>query len=123
MWAKGYDRLIDLLVYSSERLGRAFHLDVYGSGPDRQEIEERATANGCDLTFFPATDHSKLGDYSVFINPSVRLDAGRGCHPALAEMRWSWGNFFRVPSLFHGTRLTRASSGGDSTGCSNTKYP
>lgn len=46
-------------------------MDVYGSGPDRDEIEARARAKGCDLTFFPATDHSELGNYSVFINPSV----------------------------------------------------
>lgn len=71
LWAKGYDRLINLLEYSHDRLGRSFHLDVYGSGPDREEIEQRATDKGCDLTFFPATDHALLGKYSVFVNPSV----------------------------------------------------
>lgn len=71
LWAKGYDRLLDLLEYNNERLGRPFHMDVYGSGPDREEIEVRARAKGCDLNFFPATDHSELGNYSVFINPSV----------------------------------------------------
>lgn len=73
LWAKGYDRLIDLLVYNGERLGRSLHLDVYGSGPDRQEIEQRANERGCDVTFYPATDHSELGDYRVFVNPSVRV--------------------------------------------------
>lgn len=62
---------MDLQIYNSKRMGRPFHLDVYGSGPDRQEIEERANKEGCDMTFFPATDHSQLGKYSVFVNPSV----------------------------------------------------
>lgn len=78
LWAKGYDRLLDLLEYNNERLGRPFHMDVYGSGPDREEIQARARAKGCDLTFFPATDHSELGNYSVFINPSVREGANGG---------------------------------------------
>lgn len=71
LWAKGYGRLIDLLEYNSERLGRPFHMDVYGSGPDREAIEASAGEKGLDLTFHPATDHAELGNYSVFINPSV----------------------------------------------------
>lgn len=75
MWAKGYDRLIDLLKYSNDHFGRTFHMDVYGSGPDREAIEERANQSGCDITFFDGIDHSMLEQYSVFINPSVRARA------------------------------------------------
>ncbi|CAM9638879.1 unnamed protein product, partial [Sphacelaria rigidula] len=88
LWAKGYDRLIDLQIYNSKRLGRPFHLDVYGSGPDREKIEEKAKKEGCDMTFFPATDHSKLGKYSVFVNPSVSEVLCTTVAEALAMGKW-----------------------------------
>ncbi|CAN0237344.1 unnamed protein product, partial [Ectocarpus fasciculatus] len=88
LWAKGYDRLIGLLEYNNKRLGRAFHMDVYGSGPDREAIEAKSCEKGCDLTFFPATDHSELGDYSVFINPSVSEVLCTTVAEALAMGKW-----------------------------------
>ncbi|CAN0501878.1 unnamed protein product, partial [Discosporangium mesarthrocarpum] len=71
LWAKGYDRLLDLLAFEKKRLGKPLHMDVYGSGPDKEAIMARAEKMGCDCSFFPATDHAKLGNYRVFINPSV----------------------------------------------------
>ncbi|CAM9918955.1 unnamed protein product, partial [Choristocarpus tenellus] len=71
LWAKGYDRLIDLLAYDKKRLGRSFKMDIYGSGPDKEAIMEKAKQKEVDCSFFPATDHAKLGKYRVFINPSV----------------------------------------------------
>ncbi|CAN0176694.1 unnamed protein product, partial [Ectocarpus sp. 13 AM-2016] len=88
LWAKGYDRLINLLEYNNKRLGRAFHMDLYGSGPDREAIEARSCEKGCDITFFPATDHSELGDYSVFINPSVSEVLCTTVAEALAMGKW-----------------------------------
>ncbi|CAN0196462.1 unnamed protein product [Ectocarpus sp. 6 AP-2014] len=88
LWAKGYDRLINLLEYNNKRLGRAFHMDVYGSGPDREAIEAKSCEKGCDITFFPATDHSELGDYSVFINPSVSEVLCTTVAEALAMGKW-----------------------------------
>ncbi|CAM9885638.1 unnamed protein product [Ectocarpus sp. 12 AP-2014] len=88
LWAKGYDRLINLLEYNNKRLGRAFHMDVYGSGPDREAIEAKSCEKGCDISFFPATDHSELGDYSVFINPSVSEVLCTTVAEALAMGKW-----------------------------------
>lgn len=71
LWPKGMDRLIPMMVYARERDGRSFKMDVYGSGPDEEEIKRKVTARSLDITFHGAVDHAQLTHYKVFINPSI----------------------------------------------------
>jgi len=71
LWPKGMDRLIPMMVYARERDGRTFKMDVYGSGPDEDEIKRKAMARTLGITFHGAVDHAQLSQYKVFINPSV----------------------------------------------------
>eukprot|EP00624_Nannochloropsis_granulata_P000622 evm.model.NODE_1241_length_51861_cov_21.854361.4 len=71
LWPKGMDRLIPMMVYARERDGRTFKMDVYGSGPDEDEIKRKAMARSLSITFHGAVDHAQLSQYKVFINPSV----------------------------------------------------
>lgn len=50
--------------------GGGIVLSVYGSGPNSDEIRERAEAMGLDVEFNPATDHAELSMYKTFVNPS-----------------------------------------------------
>lgn len=45
-------------------------LSAYGSGPDSEEIRERAESMGLAVEFHPATDHAELSAYKTFVNPS-----------------------------------------------------
>lgn len=45
-------------------------MHVYGSGPDADEIRDKAQALGLSVKFFPATDHAELTQYKIFVNPS-----------------------------------------------------
>ncbi|CAM9437142.1 unnamed protein product, partial [Chrysoparadoxa australica] len=88
LWAKGYDRLLDLVESLGGAAGPKFHLDVYGSGPDSQAIQKRAKKRRVPATFFPATDHAKLGDYKVFVNPSRSEVLCTTIAEALAMGKW-----------------------------------
>ena len=73
LWAKGYSELLDLLSRHKQSFGSNIPLDVYGSGPDFDEIKSRATTSGLSLNFLGAKDHQdrSFRDYKVFINPSL----------------------------------------------------
>lgn len=88
LWEKGYERLWDLMAESSERLGACFPIDVYGSGPDRNEIVARAEERGLPCTFFSATDHATLSQYRLFVNPSVSEVLCTTVAEALAMGKW-----------------------------------
>lgn len=86
LWEKGYDKLWDLLkgYQDAEAQGDGKEgapdnrggddnyavLAAYGSGPDSDEIKERADEMGLAIKFEPATDHAELAQYKTFVNPS-----------------------------------------------------
>ncbi|KAG5175372.1 Digalactosyldiacylglycerol synthase, family GT4 [Tribonema minus] len=88
LWEKGYDRLWELMHASSERLGSCFPVDVYGTGPELDQIRERAEALKLQVTFHPATDHATLSQYRLFVNPSVSEVLCTTIAEALAMGKW-----------------------------------
>lgn len=73
LWAKGYSELLDLLARHKQSHGSNVDLDVYGSGPDFDDIVDRANKTGLSLNFLGAKDHQdgSFRDYKVFVNPSL----------------------------------------------------
>jgi len=71
LWGKGYDLMLELMAHAKRRMGAAFPLDVYGSGPDQAAIQRQFRRRKFPAAFHPAQDHAALEDYKVFINPSV----------------------------------------------------
>jgi len=73
VWAKGHDRLMDLMAYALIEEGVVGKVTIYGSGPDRSAIEKRAQLTGMSslLEFKDGIDHAKLRHYKAMINPSV----------------------------------------------------
>jgi len=70
LWAKGLGLLIDYM--SEDRSFRHKHIDVYGEGEDKDEIDAAAKAIGLKVKFLGRRDHSdsSLHAYKVFVNPS-----------------------------------------------------
>mmetsp|Transcript_251 Transcript_251/g.315 ORF Transcript_251/g.315 Transcript_251/m.315 type:complete len:519 (+) Transcript_251:206-1762(+) len=71
LWGKGYDLMIQLMSHAKKRMGSAFTIDIFGSGPDQKAIQRSFKHKNLPATFHPATDHATLDSYKVFINPSV----------------------------------------------------
>jgi len=73
LWAKGYSELLDLLAVHKKKFGSNIPLDVYGSGPDFNDIVSQAKDSGLSMNFLGGKDHqdSSFRDYKVFINPSL----------------------------------------------------
>ncbi|CAM9096403.1 unnamed protein product, partial [Heterosigma akashiwo] len=81
IWGKGYDLTADLLDHARDpgalnrqRNGPAVadvRIDLYGGGPDEEEIKALYEARGLPARFLPAIDHGRLGQYKIFINPSI----------------------------------------------------
>lgn len=73
VWAKGYTELLDRLKEHTSRTGDNIPVDVYGSGPDLDAVQEEAQQRRLNMTFNGARDHADaaLQEYKVFINPSL----------------------------------------------------
>ena len=90
LWAKGFDRLLELQSSFRDRTGEYFDIDVYGSGPDEDHIKEAFLSSSGDRTtnrwklspdrgakipanFMGRADHASLAgdEYGIFVNPSV----------------------------------------------------
>lgn len=83
--AKGLDQLLKYQALYHEKHGEFFPIDIYGSGPDQKDIEQKyqqgvkvSSASSSDEVPLPAqfkgrVDHFDLrGDqYSIFVNPST----------------------------------------------------
>mmetsp|Transcript_10417 Transcript_10417/g.39407 ORF Transcript_10417/g.39407 Transcript_10417/m.39407 type:complete len:635 (-) Transcript_10417:131-2035(-) len=50
---------------------KGFYIDVYGSGPEHNEIVEKAMYLDAPLSFHGAVDHAQLHRHKVLVNPSV----------------------------------------------------
>mmetsp|Transcript_25941 Transcript_25941/g.52035 ORF Transcript_25941/g.52035 Transcript_25941/m.52035 type:complete len:972 (+) Transcript_25941:156-3071(+) len=111
LWAKGFDLLLELETYYRHKTGEHFDIDIYGSGPDEEEIK-RAFNGGLSeegnggilysfmgssrqqqplpVNFMGRLDHSKLaGDfYSVFVNPSLTEVLCTTTAEAIAMGKW-----------------------------------
>jgi digalactosyldiacylglycerol synthase len=111
LWAKGFDLLLELETYFRHKTGEYFDIDIYGSGPDEEEIK-RAFNGGLSeegsggilysfmgssrqqqplpVNFMGRLDHSKLaGDsYSVFVNPSLTEVLCTTTAEAIAMGKW-----------------------------------
>jgi digalactosyldiacylglycerol synthase len=82
LWAKGLDKLKQLQEYYREQSGEYFAMDIYGSGPDQEEIErlylrnaneecDAETATPLPVKFKGRIDHASLGSlHRIFVNPS-----------------------------------------------------
>ncbi|WIA41577.1 hypothetical protein OEZ86_008941 [Tetradesmus obliquus] len=73
LWAKGYTELLQRLQEHSSATGQHVPVDVYGAGPDLQEVQQEAASRRLNLQFNGPRDHAdaSLQDYKVFINPSL----------------------------------------------------
>jgi len=119
LWAKGFDHLLDLQTCFRERTGDHFEVDIFGSGPDEDEIkrafagsdEDEESSSGGILqswsnkwggssssnrqsipaNFLGRVDHSSLaGDaYSIFINPSLTEVLCTTTAEAIAMHKWA----------------------------------
>ena len=87
LWAKGHRLLLDYLSQEKHVLQRPTHVDIFGSGEDRGEVEAEARRKKLSIAFHGPTDHAgkRLRGYKVFVNPSqseVRALADRPTDPA-----------------------------------------
>jgi len=71
LWGKGYDLMIVLMTHAKKRMRRTFPIDIFGNGPDADEIKKAFKKKKFQVTFHPGTDHAGLTGYKVFINPSI----------------------------------------------------
>lgn len=81
LWAKGLDQMIPLEHIFRRVTGQFFPIDIYGSGPEEEEI--RRSFRGVNWTnetkrkaipaqFCGRRDHASLGnEYKIFVNPST----------------------------------------------------
>lgn len=111
LWAKGFDLLLELETYYCRKTGDYFGIDIYGSGPDEEEIKRAFNGGASEkgnsglvysfmgssrqqqplpVNFMGRLDHSKLaGDfYSVFVNPSLTEVLCTTTAEAIAMGKW-----------------------------------
>lgn len=60
LWSKGLGSLMELLKYAEESANLKVRLDIYGSGPDKDDAEAKAIKLGLDLPFHGPLDHAEL---------------------------------------------------------------
>ena len=71
LWSKGIGELMDLLKYAQDTAGLFISCDLFGSGPDRDDMVQRANDMNLNMTWKGGIDHSKVGyTYKIFVNPS-----------------------------------------------------
>lgn len=58
LWAKGYTELLERLQEHSSATGHNVPVDVYGAGPDLQEVQQAACSSNLNLTFNGPRDHA-----------------------------------------------------------------
>ena len=96
LWPKGLHRLLDLEEYYKKDTGDYFKIDIFGNGPEEDEIKkefQHALSTSVQTTtvdrslqstqddeestgrvavrFTGKVDHAELTDYKIFVNPSV----------------------------------------------------
>jgi len=91
LWAKGLDKLLHLQEYYKESTGDYFQIDLFGDGPEFDEIKRAYLGRSATkawfcipktfhefrttpipATFFGRRDHAELtSQYKIFVNPSV----------------------------------------------------
>lgn len=98
LWAKGFTHLLELEFYYRQKTGNYFECEIFGSGPDEEEIK-RAFQKGqgdqpLPVKFLGRADHSSLaGDEFVFVNPSLTEVLATTTAEAIAM-----GKFVIIPS-------------------------
>jgi len=88
LWAKGFDHLFRLMKHYSTKGTGCFPIDLYGTGPDLESIQQRAKETGLPVTAKGFADHMSLRDYKVFVNPSVTEVLCTTTAEALAMGKW-----------------------------------
>lgn len=58
LWAKGYTELLQRLQEHSSATGQHVPVDVYGAGPDLQEVQQEAASRRLNLQFNGPRDHA-----------------------------------------------------------------
>jgi hypothetical protein len=58
LWAKGYTELLERLHEHSSATGVNVPVDVYGTGPDLQEVQQAACSSNLNLKFNGPRDHA-----------------------------------------------------------------
>mmetsp|Transcript_38835 Transcript_38835/g.97568 ORF Transcript_38835/g.97568 Transcript_38835/m.97568 type:complete len:899 (-) Transcript_38835:276-2972(-) len=73
VWAKGYTELLDMVKHHRGTSGEELPVDVYGGGPDLDDVRSRSSQNGLSLKFHGPKDHLSpdIHEYKAFINPST----------------------------------------------------
>lgn len=90
LWAKGFDKLIELQTIYRKETGDYFAMDVIGSGPEQDEIQRafhgrvREKPSGdfpksryefrkhaIPASFAGRRDHAECQLYKIFVNPSI----------------------------------------------------
>jgi hypothetical protein len=98
LWAKGFDKLIELQMRYRKMTGEYFSIDIFGSGPEEEEIkrafrgsvgnkqernpERKLSADfpksryefrkdAIPAHFLGRRDHAECKDYKIFVNPSI----------------------------------------------------
>lgn len=74
LWAKGYTELLDRLNEHTSRTGQPVDVDVYGSGPDLDAVQEEASRRRLALRFNGARDHA---DRSLQVGGGARMGLPR----------------------------------------------
>uniref|UniRef100_A0A7S2F4G6 digalactosyldiacylglycerol synthase n=1 Tax=Octactis speculum TaxID=3111310 RepID=A0A7S2F4G6_9STRA len=89
VWSKGYDLLIDLMKHYRRRMhGECFPIDLYGHGPDAEDISKAFTKAHLPMKMCGYADHADLTEYQVFINPSISEVLCTTISEALAMGKW-----------------------------------
>eukprot|EP01034_Spumella_vulgaris_P025373 gene25373-31825_t len=75
-WPKGLAELFDLVSFYENKTGLSLHVDVYGDGPHKEPIRERAAELKLNVTFHGGVDHSQLQEHRMMINPHLQWESG-----------------------------------------------
>jgi digalactosyldiacylglycerol synthase len=110
LWAKGLDKILELQEVFKSMTGRYFEMDIYGSGPDEEEIRQafaRSTISTTSYSDFASAAYW-IGDKRPHLNDQQRkMDAeplpvqfkGRVDHAALDASRDGCYKIFVNPSV------------------------
>jgi hypothetical protein len=103
LWAKGYTELLERLHEHSNATGHNVPVDVYGTGPDLQEVQQAACSSNLNLQFNGARDHA---DSSLQVRAEACLLCGVGCTLLHPGKHTCWSLMLAVLPAVHDGEVT-----------------